>query len=153
LLRSGLDLSLWRQRETLAALNPELLRQIAADAVTPFYDDTLKRRVNTARLEWLEQAQQRLDEQIDQQQLERLRAEATAKLDTLRDEIEAVNEALRAETGDDFELPPIIVPQPELDGHDGLPLIDSGWSWVEQTLALKASRAYRDPAADSGEEA
>jgi hypothetical protein len=91
------------------------------------------------------QAQARLDEQIDQEQLVRLRAEAMAKLETLRDEIDAVNEALRAETGDEFELPGAVVPEPEVDGHThGLPLIDSDWDWVGQTLRLKASRAYEE---------
>lgn len=131
--------------DALAALNPDLLREIALDAVAPFYDYTLTRRVNAARREWLEEAQARLDEQIDQEQLERLRAEAEAKLETLRDEIDAVNEALRAETGDEFDLPAVIVPEPELNqAVNGLPLIDSGWGWVEQTMALKASKAYQE---------
>jgi hypothetical protein len=131
--------------DALAALNPKLLREIALEAVAPFYDYTLARRVNAARREWLEQAQEMLDAQIDQEQLERLRSEAAAKLETLREEINAVNDALRAETGDDFDLPEIVIPQPELNGSmNGLPLIDSDWSWVEQTLALKASKDYRE---------
>jgi hypothetical protein len=130
--------------DALAALNPDLLQEIALDAVAPFFDYTLARRVNAARREWLEQAQARLEEQIDREQLERLRAEAAAKLETLRDEIDAVNEALRAETGDDFDLPEAVVPEPELNGHvHGKPLIDSDWDWVEQTHALKDSKAYR----------
>jgi hypothetical protein len=129
--------------DALAALNPGLLQQIARAAVKPFYDYTLSRRVNEAREEWLEQAQTRLEEQIDQEQLERIRAEAAAKLETLRDEIDAVNEALRAEIGDEFGLPEIVVPEPELDGDVvGKPLIDSDWPWVKQTRALKASKAY-----------
>ena len=37
------------------------------------------------------------------------------------------------------------MPEPELNGAaNGLQsLIDSDWSWVEQTLALKASKAYQ----------
>jgi hypothetical protein len=61
-----------------------------------------------------------------------------------------VNEALRAETGDEFELPKPIVPEPELNGHlNGLPLIDSTWDWVAQTLALKASKEYREESSTS----
>jgi hypothetical protein len=62
--------------DALAALNPDLLREIALEAMAPFFDYTLTRRVNAARREWLEQAQARLVEQIDQEQLERIRAEA-----------------------------------------------------------------------------
>jgi hypothetical protein len=131
--------------DALAALKPELLQQIALDAIAPFYDYTLDHRVDSARREWLAQAQARLDEQIDQEKLEQLRAEAMAKLETLRDEIDAINEALRAETGDDFDLPSIDVPQPELDRQiNDLPLVDSDWAWVDQTLALKASKAYQE---------
>jgi hypothetical protein len=133
--------------DALAALNPELLREIALKAVEPFFDYTLRERVVRARYEWIAQAQAQLDEQIDQERLERLRDEADAKLEKLRDEIDAINEALRTEIGDeyDFDLPEIVVPEPELNGHDyGLPLIDSDWSWVEQTLSLKASKGYRE---------
>jgi hypothetical protein len=80
--------------DALAALNPQLLRQITLEAVGPFYDYTLADRVNEARQEWLAEAQTRLEEQIDQEQIDRLRVEAEAKLETLRDEIDAVNEAL-----------------------------------------------------------
>jgi hypothetical protein len=133
--------------DALAALQPELLRQVAVDAVAPFYDETLNRRVAEARAEWVEEAQARLDAQIDQGQLERLRAEATEKLATLRDEIDAINEALRAETGDefDFDFPEPVVPEAETNGRvPSEPLLDSDWDWVEQTLRLKDSKAYRE---------
>jgi hypothetical protein len=131
--------------DALAALQPELLRRLALEAISPFYDYTLGDRVAQAHRDWIEEAQVRLDEQIDQEKLNRLRTEAEAKLGTLREEIDAVNEALRAETGDDFDLPVPVVPSPVLNRHVAPePLIDSGWSWVEQTLALKASKAYRD---------
>jgi hypothetical protein len=133
--------------DALAALQPELLRQIAVDAVAPFYDETLNRRVAEARAEWVEEAQARLDNQIDQEQLGRLRAEATEKLATLRDELDAINKALRAEIGDDFkfDFPEPVVPEAETNGHlPGKPLLDSDWDWVEQTLRLKDSKAYRE---------
>jgi hypothetical protein len=131
--------------DALATLNPELLREIALEAIEPFFDYTLPVRVAAAHARWLEAAQIRLDEQIDQEKLARLRAEAAAKLDTLRDEVDAVNEALRALTDREFDLPEPIVPQPELVAHrNGTPLIDSGWPWVEQTRRLIASKAYTE---------
>jgi hypothetical protein len=129
--------------DALAALNPELLEEMMLQALSPFYDYKLARRVREARTRWTNEAQARLEEQIDQEHLERLREEATAKLATLREEIDAVNQALRAEVGGDFDLPPPIVPEAELGSRDnGLPLLDSDWSWTEQTLALKSSKAY-----------
>jgi hypothetical protein len=59
--------------------------------------------------------------------------------------VDAVNDALRAEVGGEIQLPEAIVPEPELDEEpDGLPLIDSGWGWAEQTRRLKASKSYED---------
>jgi hypothetical protein len=131
--------------DALAALNPELLRELALEAIAPFYDYTLATRVAAARELYLKEAQARLDEQIDQENLLRLRAEAAAKLDTIRDEIDAINEALRAETDQEFDLPGPVVPQPELNEYrNGLPLIDSDWPWVEQTQRLIASKKYTE---------
>jgi hypothetical protein len=57
---------------------------------------------------------------------------------------EAVD-ALHAETGDDIHLPPMVVPQPNLEGRlNGLPLIGSAWSWVAQTVAVNSSKAYQE---------
>jgi hypothetical protein len=49
--------------DALAALQPNLLRRIAADAISPFFDNTLHRRVTEAKQEWLANAQQAVDEQ------------------------------------------------------------------------------------------
>jgi hypothetical protein len=38
--------------DALAALRPEVLRQIAEDAIKPFYDETLAQRVAKLRIEW-----------------------------------------------------------------------------------------------------
>jgi hypothetical protein len=43
----------------------------------------------------------------------------------------------------DVDLPEIVVPQPELNGSgDGLPVIDSTWPWIEQSLRLKKDKGY-----------
>jgi hypothetical protein len=129
--------------DALAALQPDLLRRIARDALAPFYDTSLDRRVTEARWEWIEQAQAIIDNQTDQDSLDRLRAEADSKLTELRSEIDALNDALRLDA-DDFELPEITIPEPELNGAgDGKPLLDSGWSFVDQCKTLIDSKAYR----------
>lgn len=129
--------------DALASLRPDLLRQLARDALEPFYDLTLDGRVSFAQMEWRQQAQAIVDESIDQHHLDRLRDQAAARLTELRDEIDAINNALRLDA-DDFDLPTPIVPEPEVNGSNGLPLLDSGWSFAEQTRALIGSKAYRE---------
>jgi hypothetical protein len=129
--------------DALAALNPRLLRKIVRRALDPFFDSTLEERVAEAREAWFEEAQQMVDDQLDAGQLAEIREQASGKLSDLREEIEAVNEALRVSVPDEIEFPEIVIPEPELDGaSNGLPLIDSTWAWVVQTAALKASKAY-----------
>jgi hypothetical protein len=141
----------WRQAfgveqteiDALASLRPDLLREIAEDAIAPFYDRTLARRVREVREDWHRQAQAVVDAGLDHDILQRLRDELQDRLDSLRDEIDAVNDALRIDASD-FDLPPVPdVPQPETSGVNGMPLLDSRWSFVEQCRALIDSKAYR----------
>lgn len=130
--------------DALAALRPDLLRQLAVHAIAPFYDDTLARRVRQAEREWITDAQQVIDAGLDQGLLDRLRGDADAKLRELRDEVDVINDALRI-SADDFDLPTPIVPVARLNGHaHGTPLLDSQWPFVEQTRRLIASKDYRD---------
>jgi hypothetical protein len=133
--------------DALAVLNPALLRRIALDAIAPFYDDTLAARVAEVREAWRHEAQRLLDEQIDQEKLDRLRDEAEAQVEAFREEVAAINDAVEAETRG-FRPPKLpAVPEPVLDGKQSSPpLIDSDWSFVDQTRRLKASRAYEDVA-------
>jgi hypothetical protein len=128
--------------DALAALQAPLLRQIARDALDPFYDRTLGRRVRQAYDEWVEQAQAIVDAEMDDEHLDRIVAEAGAKLTELRTEIDALNDALRLDV-DDFDLPPIEIPEAELDDVHPLPLVDSDDDFAEQCQALIDSKAYR----------
>ena len=130
--------------DALAALRPELLQQLARDAIGPFYDATLERRVARARQEWLQAAQAVVDANLDADQLARIRADAEAKLEAMRTEIEELNQALRVDASD-FDLPEMEVPTFTLTGDvDGLPLLDSRWSFAEQCRQLIHSKAYRN---------
>lgn len=130
--------------DALATLRPDLLRRIAQDALDPFYDSSLDRRVREAYDQWREDAQAVVDGAMDDDRLDRLRTEAAEKLAELRTEIDAINEALRVDI-DDFDLPELVVPEAELNGgSNGLPLLDSRWSFAEQCGRLIDSKAYRD---------
>jgi hypothetical protein len=129
--------------DALAALRPHLLRQLAEDAVAPYFDRTLVGRVHQARLEWRQRAQAALEEQMDMERLDRIRVEAAAKLEAMRVEIDALNAALQVDARD-FQLPTPEVPEAELDGPpDSVPLLDSTWGFAEQCQRLIDSKAYR----------
>ena len=128
--------------DALAALRPDLLRRIATEALDSFFDSTLGRRVFDAEDEWLAAAQRALDGQLDGPRIDALRVEAEAKLSTLRDEIDAINAALRVDV-DDFTLPTPVVPEAEVDDEVyGEPLVDSRWPFHEQCRRLIDSKAY-----------
>jgi hypothetical protein len=130
--------------DALASLRPDLLESITRDAIAPFYDHDLDRRVDAAYRDWTERAQVALDSALDQDHLDRLRTEAEARLGELRQQIDAINDQLRIDVSD-LDLPPIVVPEADLTGKTHpLPLLDSWWSFADQCQALIDSKAYRE---------
>ncbi len=101
--------------DALASLQPTLLREIARDAISPFFDSTLDRRVRTAENEWRRHAQQIVDAALDDDHLREMRADAAEKLDQMRAQVDEINDALRIDT-DRFELPEPVVPEPQING-------------------------------------
>jgi hypothetical protein len=128
--------------DALAALQPDLLRQIARDAIAPFFDHTLSHRVLVAQHEWLEQAQARIDEQ-DGGNLEHLRARAADALDEKRAEIEELLDAVRVDAND-FDLPGPVVPQAILPDEltPNTALCNSLWDFTYQCQRLITSKNY-----------
>lgn len=129
--------------DALSALRPELLRSIAMDAIGPFYDYTLSSRVHDAQQAWLEEAQELVDSSLDQEELDRIRTEAGERLAELEEQIDVLQQALQIETIG-VDLPEIVVPEAELNGGRPDALVDSTWSWTEQTQRLIRSKAYGD---------
>jgi hypothetical protein len=134
------------QTEIDSLLTPgrqHILRKLAHDAITPFYDRTLDQRVSEARDRWLDEAQAAVEAQTDAAHLEAIRADAARQLDDMRRQIRELNEALRIDTGD-IEVPPFEIPEPVVAGVGALPpLIDSRWDFAEQCQRLIASKAYQ----------
>lgn len=136
------------QTEIDALTTPEQQRQgtladIVRQAFDVYIDSTLSERVNDAEAEWIVDAQEAIDEQIDADTLEEIRAEAATKLEQLREQIDEINEQLNLVAGDHFTLPPIEVPEPEVDLEDGrqaLVLFDD--DWVEATKKLIERKSY-----------
>jgi hypothetical protein len=131
--------------DALATLNPDLLRQIVLEATRPFFDPGLEDRVKAARRRWEEEVNAVLAEKIGEEDLERIRTDAERQLIEIREKATALDRALRVEEIEGIELPePPAIPEAEVQGMDGLPLIDSDWDWAEQTRRLIAHRAYED---------
>jgi hypothetical protein len=129
--------------DALASLQPDVLQQLAREAIRPFYDTSLARRVSAARSEWEREAQAVVNNNIDQERLGQLRDQFEARLAELRAEIDSINDALRINITD-FDVPPIPqVPEPQVSGSNDSPLLDSSWSFAEQCKALIDSKAYR----------
>jgi len=128
--------------DALASLRPELLRQAAEDAISPFYDRTLSSRVAVARRRWLNEAQQAVERATDAEQMQAVRDEAADELENMRRRILELNAALRIDPAD-IEFPPYDIPRALLTGEATGPLIDSRLPFDEQCERLIASKAYR----------
>lgn len=135
--------------DALASLRPDLLTQIANDAVAPFWDRDLDIRVLRAEQRWEAEAQAVVDSSDAAAELARISRQAAEHLDSLRglrglrDEADAINWSMR-DGGGGFDLPPMVVPLATIDGvSNGSLLLDSRWSFPEQCRRLIASKAYR----------
>ena len=130
--------------DSIAALRPDLLDQIARDAIAPFYDGTLSRRVAAYRDEWLGRAREMIAASFDLDRLAEIRRDAEAQLEGMREQIRELNDALRIDV-DPGDLPEIVIPEAESGGvASNPPLIDSRWDFAEQCRALIESKAYRN---------
>ena len=127
--------------DALAALQPEVLQEIATAAIAPFYDATLEARADDAARQWQRQAQAVLHDRIGPDRLADFRDQAQRRLDTMREQLAEINAALRIDAGD-LDLPPFVAPAPHVVGSADPPLVTSEWSFPQQCHALKVSKAY-----------
>jgi hypothetical protein len=128
--------------DALATLQPDALREIVECAFDPYVDRGLKARVAQAEAEWQRQAEEAIVEQTDQTILARLREEAGERLAELESVIDDINDKLRL-AADDFTLPAIEVPEPDLDADIvRRALITFDQSWIEATRALIRRKSY-----------
>jgi hypothetical protein len=127
---------------TIPAKRP-VLQRILRQAFKAYIDPTLSRRVAEAKSEWGAAAQEALEQQIDAERLARLRDEATAKLGELREQIDHINDQLNLVAGDHFTLPPIEVPEPEVDlDPERQALVSFDDDWISASQALIKHKSY-----------
>lgn len=128
--------------DALAATQPDVLAGMARDAVAPFFDNTLTRRVRVVEEQWEADAQQAMDAQSDAD-LGPLREQAAERLAEKQAEIAEILNSVHVDA-DMFDLPDVPeVPQPVID-YDSQPepLCDSRWDFAEQCRRLIRSKNY-----------
>jgi hypothetical protein len=132
--------------DSIATLQPDLLRDLALRATRRFYDPGLDRRAREIRRQWEADAQQVLADQLGAEQLEQIRRDGEAKLAELEEQIEAINDALRIDEVEGIELPDIPdtpIGRVESDYSDGeAPLCSSEWDFAEHAERLIAHKRY-----------
>ena len=129
--------------DALATLQPDRLRQIARDAVAPFFDADLVGRVEAAESIWRETAEAEIAALIDDEALNALKARAGVALDELREvNVELANMAAGVE--DQVPEPPDLpeadmeaLEEAQAERRDAV-LIDSDMDYVEAVDRLKA---------------
>jgi hypothetical protein len=128
---------------TVQALNSHTLHNIVTSAFDPYFDRALDVRVREAKATWLTEAQTAVDAQFDQRRLNALRAEAATKLAEMQEAIDDLNQKLRLAGGDHFDLPPIEVPESDIEESDGRQaLLRFDDNWLTATRALKDRKSY-----------
>lgn len=133
--------------DALAEAAPDELRKIIIEAISPYFDATLDRRVAVARAGWQEAAQQIVDEHADADALDSIRDRAEATFERFSAEVEAINDDLAAVAEGIPELPPPEVPEPEITEEQERrqsPLISTSMEWAEATRILIARKQYVD---------
>lgn len=133
----------WRERwgreqteiDALAALQPEVLRQLVADAIAPFFDASLAERTEVAQRHWRIAADSALE-------ADPRYAEAVGMVNAAYDELEQVAATLNDAQDEAFaslseiELPALEQPEPAISAEPLEPLFDSNDDWVAATYRL-----------------
>jgi hypothetical protein len=131
--------------DALAALRPDLLRQIAEDAIAPFYDRSLRRRCEEARDEWEAAAKEAFDRTVDAERIEEMRDQYRGFVESLIPQIEEMRRAMKEEEVDvgDLGIGDFVAPEAAVDGAPvSPPIFDTGWDWSEASRRLKSRKAY-----------
>jgi hypothetical protein len=136
--------------DALAALQPDILTDIAEDAILKFYDSTLAERVADAQREWLDEANARLREHPEYanvtQAVGKAEAEANEIIERANAEPAELRDRLEAELDDkldDVEPPEVVIPEAEVDeSEQPEPWFDSTEDFLTATQRLKDFKSY-----------
>jgi hypothetical protein len=129
--------------DALATLQPLELDRIARQAIAPFFDETLKDRIEDATVDWQRAAQRRLNAAAARTAgYARLRADAATAIAQAQEALEALESATDEL---DVDLPEFEMPEPEPDDDDAdEPLVSSDMPLLEHVTKLKKRKGYED---------
>jgi hypothetical protein len=131
--------------DALLALHPGVLQNFVREAIASYFDDTLRNRLYDAREAWLEEAHEAVNQAIvadDDDEAGSYQTCAREAAENLEDAIQELD-AIGQRIIDDGILPPIAVPQAEIDEPDvSNVLVSSTWSHAEIARQLKARKAH-----------
>jgi hypothetical protein len=152
----------WREKmgheqteiDALAALRPDLLRQITLEALKPFFDFGLARRCADTAKEWWDEAQKKFDAHPERPEIE-------ASIRTARADVEAAAEALKttAEALEKVQADAVTrlqqgeagigstvirAPEVQIEAKPPPPLFSTDDDFVTATLKLIANKALDD---------
>jgi hypothetical protein len=111
--------------DALAALAPNTLREIAEEAIRPFYDATLARRTDRAQREWERAAAELLS---DHPAYSQAQTEIETALEHVRQAVEefhAVQETAQSTLDAEIEPAQIVVPEAQIDAEAPEPLFST----------------------------
>src|SRR5271166_678237 len=115
--RAGAWKDAWDHEQTeidaLATLRPDILQQIAEDAVKPFFDATLSERVDSALSDWKERAEEVLESDEKYQEALVKAQEALCFLQKASDELRKANRGTFQQI-DWIDVPELELPEPEI---------------------------------------
>jgi hypothetical protein len=126
--------------DALLALAPGVLESEVHRAFAPYWDRALARRAALVEIRWRRTAQQDLTEHVGPERI----AEWRGRYESALAEIEEVNDE-QDEVLSEFEAGPPELPEAEPgDEPDDGDVASSAWSLADESLALKARKAFDD---------
>jgi hypothetical protein len=124
--------------DAMIALKEDELRTMIVDAIQPFFDETLRSRVQDARDEYEERAREQIDQQVGWR-LDALRSSAESVFSPYNTTLAAFEQRLD-NLAREITLPPAEVPQAQLPEPPPV-YVDSRWTWKQQTDASRGRRS------------
>jgi hypothetical protein len=125
--------------DAMIALKEDELQTMIVDAIQPFFDETLRARVQNARDEYEARAREQIEQQVGWR-LDAVRSSAESVFGPYN-AILATFERRLDSLAREITLPPAEVPQAQLSEPPAV-YVDSRWTWKQQTDAMKTRKAF-----------
>jgi hypothetical protein len=129
--------------DALIALDPAALREIACDAVRPFFDWTLEHRTRQSAQDWMRQAAELLEAHPAYQQARRQIESALERVREAVDQLHAIQDTAQNTLECDIEPPDIVLPEPRPSVPTPEPLFSTQQDYYTASHKLIAHKALQ----------